>query len=50
MTCVCGSQLRKIDIARHKRTSKHKEYEANNKIDDPLYKKYIEILKEWNEM
>jgi len=34
ITCDCGSELRKVDITRHKKTQKHKVYEFLKEIED----------------
>jgi len=34
ITCDCGSELRKADILRHKKTQKHKVYEFLKEIED----------------
>ena len=34
ITCDCGSELRKADIARHKKSQKHKVYEFLKEIED----------------
>ena len=34
ITCDCGSELRKVDITRHKKTQKHKVYEFLKEIEN----------------
>ena len=34
ITCECGSELRKADIARHKKSQKHKVYEFLKEIEN----------------